>query len=69
VVRGVKKPLEHHWVRHAGEVPLHLPVRGGGWQLAGRAVGRLVVGGGAGVPDRRGVATRTGSARRRVGVG
>jgi hypothetical protein len=44
-------------------------VRGGEWQLAGRAVGRLVGGGGAGVPDRRGMAARTTSACRRVGVG
>jgi hypothetical protein len=26
VVRGVKEPLEHHRVRHAGEVPLGIPV-------------------------------------------
>jgi hypothetical protein len=35
VVRGIKEPLEHHWVRHAGEVPLCIPVRGRGGQLAG----------------------------------
>jgi hypothetical protein len=69
VVRGVKEPPEHHQVRHAGEVPLRVPVRGGGWQLAGRAVVGLVVGGGARVPDRRDMATRTAPARRHVGVG
>jgi hypothetical protein len=69
VVRGIEKPPEHHWVRHAGEVPLRVPVRGGGRQLAGGDVGRLVVGGGARVPDRRSMADRTGPARRRVGVG
>jgi hypothetical protein len=26
VVRGIKEPLKHHWVRHAKEVPLHVPV-------------------------------------------
>jgi hypothetical protein len=30
VVRGVEKPPEHHWVRHAREVLLRVPVRGGG---------------------------------------
>jgi hypothetical protein len=69
VVRGVEEPPEHHWVRHAGEVPLCIPVRGGGWQLAGGAVRRLVVGGSARVPDRWDVADRTSPARRRVGVG
>jgi hypothetical protein len=69
VVRGVKKPPEHHWVRHAGEVPLRVPVRGGRWQFAGVAVGRLIVGGGAGVPNRWSMADRTGPARRCVGVG
>jgi hypothetical protein len=44
-------------------------MRGGGWQLAGRAVRQLVIGGGAGIPDRRGMAARTGPTRRRVGVG
>jgi hypothetical protein len=44
-------------------------VRGGEWQLAGRAVGRLVGGEGAGVPDRWGMEARTTPARRRVGVG
>jgi hypothetical protein len=48
VVRGVEKPPEHHWFRYAGEVPLRVPVRGGGWQLAGRTVGRLVIGGALG---------------------
>jgi hypothetical protein len=33
VVHGVEKPLEHHWVRYAGEVPLGIPVKGCGWQL------------------------------------
>jgi hypothetical protein len=31
VVRGVEEPPEHHWVRHAGEVPLRVSMRGGGW--------------------------------------
>jgi hypothetical protein len=26
VVRGIEESLEHHWVRHAGEVPLRVPV-------------------------------------------
>jgi hypothetical protein len=26
VVRGVNELPEHHWVRYAGEVPLHAPV-------------------------------------------
>jgi hypothetical protein len=26
VVRGVKEPLKHHWVRNAGAVPLRIPV-------------------------------------------
>jgi hypothetical protein len=30
VVRGIEEPLEHHWVRHAGEVPLRVPMRSGG---------------------------------------
>jgi hypothetical protein len=35
VVCGVKKPLEHHWVRYTREVPLRVPVRGrGGSSLA-----------------------------------
>jgi hypothetical protein len=38
VVRGVEEPLEHHRVRHAGEVQPRVPVRSGGWQLAGGAV-------------------------------
>jgi hypothetical protein len=46
VVRGVEEPPEHHWVRYAGEVPLRIPVRGGGRQLSGGAVVGLVVGGG-----------------------
>jgi hypothetical protein len=69
VVCGVEKPLEHHWVRHAGEVPLRVPVRSGGWQLAGGAVVRLVVGGGGEVPSRRYVAARTALARRHIGAG
>jgi hypothetical protein len=69
VVRGIEEPSEYHWVRHAGEVPLRVPVRGGGWQLTGGAVGRLVVGGGARVPDGRNVAARANPASRRVGVG
>jgi hypothetical protein len=59
VVRGIEEPLEHHRVRHAGEVPLRVPVRNGGWQLAGGAVVGLVVGGGGKVPGRRDVAART----------
>jgi hypothetical protein len=38
VVRGVKKPPEYHRVRHAGEVPLRVSMRGGRCQLAGGAV-------------------------------
>jgi hypothetical protein len=30
VVCGVEEPLEHHQIRHAREVPLRVPVRGGG---------------------------------------
>jgi hypothetical protein len=52
VVRDVEEPLEHHWVRHAGEVPLSVPMQGGRWQLAGGAVVRLVISGGDEVPDR-----------------
>jgi hypothetical protein len=43
------------WLARGGDEPL--------------AVRQLVVGGGAGVPDRRGMAARTGLARRRVGGG
>jgi hypothetical protein len=32
VIRGVEEPLEHHWVWHAEEVPLSVPMRGGGWR-------------------------------------
>jgi hypothetical protein len=46
VVRDVGEPLEHHRVRHTGEVPLRVPVRSGWWQLTGGAVVGLVVGGG-----------------------
>jgi hypothetical protein len=53
VVRGVEELLEHHRIWHAGEVPLRVPVRGGGWQLAGGAVVGLVVGGGDEVPGRQ----------------
>jgi hypothetical protein len=53
VVRGVEEMLEHHWVRHTREVPLHVPTRGGGRQLASGAVVGLVVGGGNEVPDRQ----------------
>jgi hypothetical protein len=53
VVRGVEEPLEHYRVWHAGEVPLRAPMRGGGRQLASRAVVGLVVGGGDDVPDRQ----------------
>jgi hypothetical protein len=38
VVRGVKEPPEHHWVGYTGEIPLRIPVRSGGWQLAGGAL-------------------------------
>jgi hypothetical protein len=69
VVRSVEEPLEHHWVRHAEEVPLRVPVRSGGWQFAGGAVVRLVVGGGGEVPSRRGVAAGTALARCHIGVG
>jgi hypothetical protein len=31
VVDGVEEPLEHHRVRHAGEVPLRIPMRSGRW--------------------------------------
>jgi hypothetical protein len=53
VVRGIEESLEHHWVWHAGEVPLRVPMRGGEWQLAGGAVVGLVVGGGDEVPYRQ----------------
>jgi hypothetical protein len=53
VVRGVEEPLEHHWVWYAGEVPLCVPMRGGGWQLASGAMVGLVVGGSDEVPDRQ----------------
>jgi hypothetical protein len=69
VVRGVEEPPEHYWVRHAGEVPLRVHVRGGGWQLSGGAVGRLVGGGSAGIPDGQNMAARANPARHRVGVG
>jgi hypothetical protein len=26
VVRGVEELMEHHWVRHTGEVPLRIPM-------------------------------------------
>jgi hypothetical protein len=68
VVCGVEEPLEHHWVRHAGEVPLRVPVRSGGWQLAGGAVVGLVVGGCSKVPSRWDMAARTTSARSHVGA-
>jgi hypothetical protein len=45
------------------------PRRSRGWQLAGRAVGRLVIGGSAGVPNGRNMAARANLARRRVDVG
>jgi hypothetical protein len=35
VVRGVEEPPEHYWVRHTGEVPLRISMRGGGWQRVG----------------------------------
>jgi hypothetical protein len=44
-------------------------VRSGGWQLAGGALGRLVTGGGAGVPGGRDTAARANPTRCRVGVG
>jgi hypothetical protein len=44
-------------------------VRGGGWQLAGRAARRFIVDGGAEVPDRRDMAARTTYARRCVDAG
>jgi hypothetical protein len=69
VVRDVEEPLEHHWVRHAIEVPLRVPVRSGGWQLAGGAVLRLMVGGGSGVPSRWDAAAGMALARYRVDVG
>jgi hypothetical protein len=69
VVRGVKEPPEHHWVRYAGEVPLGIPVRGCGRQLTGRAVIRLVVGGGDEVPDRQQVVTWKVFVRRYVSTG
>jgi hypothetical protein len=36
VVRGVEEPLEHHWIRYAGEVLLRVPGRSRGGQLAGQ---------------------------------
>jgi hypothetical protein len=61
VVRGIEEPLDHHWLRHAGEVPLRVPVRSGGWQLAGGAVVRLD--GGGEVPSRRDAAAGMALAR------
>jgi hypothetical protein len=58
VVRSIEEPLEYHRVRHAGEVPLRVPVRSGGWQLAGGAVVGLIIGGGDEVPGRQEVVAR-----------
>jgi hypothetical protein len=69
VVCGVKEPLEHYWVQHAGKVPLRVPVRSGGWQVAGGAVVRLVVGGCSKVPCRWDMAARMTPVRRHVGAG
>jgi hypothetical protein len=69
VVHGVEKPLEHQWVWHAGEVPLRVPMRGGGWQLAGGAVVGLVVGGGDEVPDHQEVVAAKILVCRHVGAG
>jgi hypothetical protein len=66
VIRGIEEPLEHHWVRHAGEVPLRVLVRSGGWQLAGGAVVRHVVGGGGEVPSHWDAAAGTALVRRHV---
>jgi hypothetical protein len=69
VVCGVKEPLEHHRVRYAGEVPLCVPVRSGGWQLAGGAVVGLVVGGGGEVSSRQEVGGGMSFAHRHVRAG
>jgi hypothetical protein len=69
VVRGVEEPLEHHWVRYTGEVPLDIPVRCCGRQLAGRAVIRFVVGGGNEVPERQQVVSRKVLVRRHISAG
>jgi hypothetical protein len=65
----VEEPPEHHWVWHAGEVPLRISMRSGGWQLVGGALGRLVTGGGARIPGNQDVTARGNPAQRRVGVG
>jgi hypothetical protein len=37
IVHDIEEPPEHYWVRHAGEIPFRVPVRGGGWQRVERA--------------------------------
>jgi hypothetical protein len=69
VVRGVEEPLEHHWVRYAAEVPLSIPVQCCGRQLAGRAVIRLVVGGGDEIPERQQVVARKVLVHRHISAG
>jgi hypothetical protein len=69
VVRDVEEPLEHHRVRHAGEVPFCVPMRSGRWQLAGGAVVGLVVGGGDEVPGRQEVVARKVLVRHHIGAG
>jgi hypothetical protein len=44
-------------------------VQSGGWQLAGGAVGRFVVGRSAGIPSGRNTVARANPMRRRVSVG
>jgi hypothetical protein len=68
VVCGVEKPLENHRVRHTREVPLRVPMRGGGWQLASGAVVGLIVGGGDEVLDRQEVVAGKVLVRHHVGA-
>jgi hypothetical protein len=69
VVHGIEVQPEHYWVGYTGEIPLLIPMRSGGRQLVGGALGRLVAGGGARVPSDRDMAAGVSPARCRVGVG
>jgi hypothetical protein len=64
----LEEPLEHHRVRYAGEVQLGIPVRGRRRQLTGRAVVRLVIGGGDPVPHRLQLVARKILVRSHVGA-
>jgi hypothetical protein len=58
VVCGVKKAPEHHWVRHAEEVPFRVPMKVGGWQCVKGAQGRFVAHRGTRVPGDEDVTAR-----------